>query len=53
MTTLGKRGNRHKYHPKAHVKPADEEPKIASAISKKFQMSEDIIAGAPLLMGYG
>lgn len=53
MTTLGKRGNRHKHHPKAHVKPADEEPKIASAISKKFQMSEDIIAGAPLLMRYG
>ena len=43
----------HKHHPKAHVKPADEEPKIASAISRKFQMSEDIIAGAPLLMGYG
>ena len=53
MTTLGKRGNSHKHHPKAHVKPADEEPKIASAISRKFQMSEDIIAGAPLLMGYG
>lgn len=34
-------------------KPSGEEPRIAESISRKLQLSEDVLASAPLLMGYG
>lgn len=43
----------HKHTKTMKAVPSDKEPQIADYISRKFQMSEDIIARAPLLMGYG
>lgn len=41
-------------HPsKIPTKPSGEEPRIAETISRKLQLSEDILAEEPLLMGYG
>ncbi|MCH5267454.1 MAG: YabP/YqfC family sporulation protein [Lachnospiraceae bacterium] len=47
------RTDRKKHHRKPPTKPTGDEPRIAGGISRKFQISEDIIAGEPLLMGYG
>lgn len=44
---------RKKHHLKPPTKPTGEEPRIANGLSRKFQISEDIIAGEPILMGYG
>lgn len=33
--------------------PSRCEPQIADAISKKLRLSEDILASAPIVMGYG
>ena len=54
--TGGRRGGyaeRKKHHRKLRAKPTGEEPHVAAVISRRLQMSEDILAGAPLLMGYG
>lgn len=52
----GRRGGyagRKSHHKKPPSRPTGEEPHMAAVISRKLQMSEDILAGAPLLMGYG
>ncbi len=43
----------HKHSRKMSSKPSIKEPVIAEKISRKFNMPEDIIAGAPILTGYG
>lgn len=43
----------HKHSKKPAVKPSMNEPVIAERISRKMNMTEDIIAKAPVLTGYG
>lgn len=44
---------RHKHSKKPSASPSVKEPVIAEAISKKLRISEDILAQAPIVMGYG
>ncbi len=43
----------HKHCKGPSNKPSTGEPVIAERISKKFGMSEDILAKAPVIIGYG
>ncbi len=43
----------HKHNKKPAAKPSLGEPVIAERISRKLNMTEDIIAKAPVLTGYG
>lgn len=47
------RPSEHKHSKKAKTKPSIQEPVVAEKISRKFNISEDVIAGAPILTGYG
>lgn len=47
------RHKRREHYGKIPEKPSGQEPQIAGALSRKLQISEDIIAGAPLVTGYG
>lgn len=44
---------KHRHSKKPDALPSTGEPVIASAISRKLRISEDIIAQAPIVMGYG
>ncbi len=43
----------HRHSKKVTTKPSILEPVIAEAVSKKLQLSEDVIAMAPIVTGYG
>ena len=43
----------HKHSKKLSANPSVKEPVIAEAISKKLRISEDVLAQAPIVMGYG
>jgi sporulation protein YqfC len=43
----------HKHSKKIGAKPSKGEPVIADSLSKKLRISEDILAKAPIVMGYG
>lgn len=47
------RPSKHRHSKKPDATPSTGEPVIASAISNKLRISEDIIAQAPIVMGYG
>ncbi len=51
--SLSVRPTKHKHSKKAECRPADGEPKIARVISRKMKLSEDVLAGAPIITGYG
>ena len=44
---------RHKHSKKLNTVPSHNEPVIADALSKKIHISEDVLARAPIVMGYG
>lgn len=44
---------KHKHSKKPDVSPSFKEPVIANALSTKLRISEDILAQAPIVMGYG
>lgn len=43
----------HKHSKAPETKPSIKEPAIAEQISRRLQISEDILAKAPIVMGYG
>ncbi len=43
----------HRHQKKLDANPSYSEPVIAESISKKLRISEDVIAKAPIVMGYG
>lgn len=43
----------HRHSKKPVIKPSMGEPVIAEQISRKLNMTEDILAKAPIVMGYG
>lgn len=45
--------SKHRHSGKLSAAPSTGEPVIADAISKKLRIQEDIIAQAPIVMGYG
>ncbi len=45
--------SRHKHSKKLNTVPSHSEPVIANALSKKLRISEDVLAHAPIVMGYG
>lgn len=47
------RPSKHRHTKKIDAKPSRNEPQIANTISKKLRLSEDILASAPIVMGYG
>lgn len=47
------RPSKHKHTRKMDATPSKKEPQIADTISKKLRLSEDILASAPIVMGYG
>ena len=56
MEGIGVRRKKHydyEHQGKIPTKPTGTEPRIAEIISRKLQLTEDMIANAPLLMGYG
>lgn len=44
---------KHKHSKKPDVNPSVKEPVIAEAISRKIHISEDVLAQAPIVVGYG
>lgn len=51
--SLSVRPTKHKHSKKADCKPVDGEPRIAQVISRKMKLSEDVLAGAPIVTNYG
>lgn len=51
--SLSVRPTKHKHSKKADCRPAYGEPQIARVISRKMKLSEDILAGAPIVTSYG
>lgn len=51
--SLSVRPTKHKHSKKADSKPACGEPQIAHIISRKMKLSEDILAGAPIITSFG
>lgn len=51
--SLPVRPTKHRHRGKAESKPSYREPQIATRISRKMKLSEDILAGAPIVTGYG
>lgn len=43
----------HKHSKKPKTNPSRNEPVIAELLSKKLRISEDVLARAPIVMGYG
>lgn len=45
--------SRHVHSKKMSTRPSYDEPHLANTISRKIKLSEDVLAGAPIVTGYG